>query len=121
MNKMDHFVPHQYSEKRQNEQNQSFCSPPLFWKKTKWTKWIISSPTSISKRQNEDKMTKCHLVPPSSIAQEMMNEQNDQEANAEHDTKKNFWETLDVHNVESNPIWFNKLNLITILYTWIFF
>jgi len=35
-------------------------------------------------------MTKCHLVPPSSIAQEMMNEQNDQEANAEHDTKKNF-------------------------------
>ncbi len=34
MNKMNHFVPHLYTEKR----------------------------------QNEDKMTKCHLVPPSSIA-----------------------------------------------------
>jgi hypothetical protein len=30
---MNHFVPHQYSEKRQNEQNEqneSFCPPPLF-------------------------------------------------------------------------------------------
>ena len=25
MNKMNHFVPHLYLEKRQNEQNESFC------------------------------------------------------------------------------------------------
>jgi len=51
MNKMNHFVPHLYSEKRQNEQIESFCPPPLFRK---------------------DKMTKCHLVPPSSIALELI-------------------------------------------------
>ena len=30
MYKINHFVPHQYSEKRQNEQNESFCPPPIF-------------------------------------------------------------------------------------------
>jgi len=63
MNKMNHFVPHQYSEKgqnEQNEQNESFCPPPIFWKKTKW---IILSPTFILKKDKMNKMNKMnHFV-----------------------------------------------------------
>jgi len=81
MNKMNHFVPHQYSEKRhneQNEQNESFCPPPIFWKKTKWTKWtkwIILSPTFIMKK---DKINKMNNFVPHQYSKKGQNDQNEQ-------------------------------------------
>ncbi len=103
---MNHFVPHLYSEKRQNE---SFCHPPIFRKRTKWTKWIILSPTNILKKDKMNKMNKMNHFVHQLYSEKRQNEQNESFCPPPLFWKKTKWIILSLTFILKNDK-MNKMN-----------